>query len=133
MAKKEFKFHGKKVEELKELSLNQFAELAPSSIRRKITRGFTDPEKVLLKNLKTKDRIKTHCRDMVILPEMIDKTILIHNGKKYEEILIQDKMVGRRLGEFSLTRKRLIHSSPGVGQTTKRKKNGKYELFIPGI
>jgi small subunit ribosomal protein S19 len=121
MAKKEFKYHGKKIEELKELSLNQFAELAPSSIRRKITRGFTDPEKVLLKNLKTKDRIKTHCRDMVILPEMIDKTILIHNGKKYEEILIQDKMVGRRLGEFSLTRKRLIHSSPGVGQTTKRK------------
>ncbi len=118
MAKKEFKYRGKSIDELRELSLKELAEFFPSSARRKIRRGFTEQEKILLRNLKTaKKPVKTHCRDMIILPEMVDKNILVHNGKSFENILILPEMLGHRLGEYSLTRKRVAHSSPGVGAT----------------
>lgn len=117
MAKKEFTFHGKKLEELKSMGLNKFMELLPSMERRKLKRGFTESEKILLENLKSKDRIKTHCRDLVIIPDMLGKAIAVFNGKTFEQIIIEPEMLGHRLGEFSITRKKLAHSAPGIGAT----------------
>ena len=117
MAKKEFTYRGKTLEELKTLSLNEFAELAPSRVRRSLKRGLTDQHKILLKKLKNKDNIKTHCRNMVILPEMIGKTIRIYNGKEFTQVIIQEEMIGRYLGEFTLTRRGVSHSAPGIGAT----------------
>lgn len=118
MAKKEFSFKGKSVEELKKLSVNEFSRLITSRQRRSLKRGFTDAQKRLLKKIQKNARnIETHCRDMVIIPEMVNKTIKIHNGKEFVAILIQPEMLGHYLGEFSLTRKRVAHSAPGVGAT----------------
>ena len=118
MAKKEFKYYGKSLEELKKLSLTEFAELAPSRVRRSLKRGLTDQQKILLKKIKNKEKdIKTHCRNMIILPEMIGSTIRIHNGKEFVKVIIQEEMLGHYLGEFTLTRKGVSHSAPGIGAT----------------
>ena len=118
MAKKEFLYRGKSLEELQAMGLKELTELFPARARRKIQRGFTDPEKILLKNIRASSKaVKTHCRSMIILPEMVNKTIKIHNGKVFEEVVIQPEMIGHYLGEFSQSRKRVAHSSPGVGAT----------------
>lgn len=118
MAKKEFLYHGKNIEELKALSLQEFSQLTPARLRRTIKRGFTEEQKIFLNKLKRSKRsFKTHCRDMVILPEMVGKTIDIHNGNKFVSILIEIEMLGHVLGELTLTRKRITHSSPGIGAT----------------
>ena len=118
MAKKEFTFKGKSTEELKNMSLNELAQLLTSRQRRTIKRGFTEQQKILLKKLRNNEKnIETHCRDMVILPEMIGKTIKVHQGKEFVPILIEADMTGHCLGEFVLTRKKVAHSAPGIGAT----------------
>lgn len=118
MAKKEFSYRGKSLNELKELSMKQLSELLPARARRKINRGFTDEEKKLLDNLKKgKNEIKTHCRDMIIIPEMVGKLIKVHRGNKFEIVKIEEEMIGHYLGEFALTRSRVSHSAPGIGAT----------------
>ncbi len=118
MAKKIFTYRGKTIEELQALSVEDFMKLLPSRQRRSFARGYTDEQKVLLDNIQSGAKnIKTHCREFIVLPLMVGSTIGIHNGKVFENIMIQPEMVGHRLGEFSLTRKRTTHSSPGVGAT----------------
>ncbi|PLW80262.1 30S ribosomal protein S19 [Candidatus Woesearchaeota archaeon] len=118
MAKKEFIFNGKSIEELKELSDKEFAELIPSRERRTILRGYTEEQKRFIEKIDAgKNHIKTHCRDIVILPKMVGKTIKIHTGREFIDLLVQDEMIGHRLGEYALTRKRVGHSAPGVGAT----------------
>jgi len=118
MAKKEFRYRGKTLEELKGMGISELAELFPSAQRRKIKRGFTEEEKKLLKKLQKKENnVKTHCRDMLILPEMVEKTIRVYTGKEFQAITITPEMIGHRLGEFALSRKRVSHSAPGVGAT----------------
>ena len=120
MAKKEFTYRGKTVEELKTLTIEQFTELLPSAQRRKLKRGLKENEKKLLKTAKKHTGhkpIRTHSRDMVIIPELIGKKLAIYNGKHWEIIEIAPEMIGHILGEFSLTRKRVSHSGPGIGAT----------------
>ena len=117
MAKK-ITFKGKEVEELVQMSINEFAELIPSNLRRSLKKGFTHQEKKLLEAIqKNKKHIKTHAREMVILPQMIGKVIGVHNGKSFTEIEISLDMLGYRLGEFAMTRQRVQHSAPGIGAT----------------
>lgn len=116
---KEFIYHGKTVQELQKMPLEEFAKLVPSRERRKMKRGFTEAEKKLLADLKMpggKD-VKTHCRDMIVLPEMIGKTIKVYTGKEWLQIMIEPELMGHRLGEFALTRKTVKHSAPGIGAT----------------
>jgi small subunit ribosomal protein S19 len=118
MAKKEFTYRGKTLEELKSMSINELLPLLPSRARRTIKRGLSDTEKKILGKVRKNDtNLKTHCRDMVILPEMVNSTIKIHNGKEYVSIVIMPDMIGHYLGEFSMTRKGVTHSSPGIGAT----------------
>ncbi len=53
---------------------------------------------------KSKKPIKTWSRRSTILPEMIDLTIAVHNGKDHVPVYITDNMVGHKLGEFAMTR-----------------------------
>lgn len=116
MAKKEFSYRGKSIEELKAMSLADLSGLFRADIRRKIKRGFTEEEKRFLVNMeKSKGSVKTHCRDMIVLPSMVGRTIQIHTGKEFLSIIIQAEMIGHRFGEFALSRKRVTHTSPGVG------------------
>jgi len=118
MAIREFKYRGKTLDELKNLSIKEFAQLLPARQRRSLERGFSEPQKSFLKRLKKKgNNVKTHCRDMIILPDMVGKTILIHNGKSFVAIHVESEMVGHFFGEFSLTRPKVAHSAPGVGAT----------------
>jgi len=48
--------------------------------------------------------IKTWSRRSMILPEMVNLTIAVHNGRQHVPVLISDNMVGHKLGEFALTR-----------------------------
>ena len=118
MVKKEFTYRGKTVEELSKLSVNELALILPSRQRRTLKRGFTDQQKILLKKIRNNEKnIETHCRDLIILPEMVGKTIKVHRGKEFVPISIEPDMVGHYLGEFALTRKRVEHSAPGIGAT----------------
>ncbi len=49
--------------------------------------------------------IKTWARSSSISPEMVGRTIAIHNGRVHVPVLITENMVGHKLGEFSPTRK----------------------------
>lgn len=118
MAKKEFAYRGKTVEELKSMSLNEFMLLIPANERRHLKRGLTDVEKKVLKNIRAKkNNIETHAREMIIIPEMIGVTIRVHNGKEFAQLMITEEMLGHRLGEFALTRKPVRHGAAGIGAT----------------
>ncbi len=57
--------------------------------------------------------IKTWARASVITPEMVGMKFLVYNGKKHEEVLVSESMIGHRLGEFSPTRKFKGHAKKG--------------------
>lgn len=59
---------------------------------------------------KSRKPIKTWSRRSTILPEMIDLTIAVHNGKDHVPVYINEDMVGHKLGEFSMTRKFTGHA-----------------------
>jgi small subunit ribosomal protein S19 len=59
--------------------------------------------------------IKTHVRDMIILPEMVGAKILVHNGKEFFPVEIKPEMIGHYLGEFAITNKPVRHGTPGIG------------------
>lgn len=122
MAKK-FLFRGRPLEELQNMSLEDFSKLLESRARRALKRGLTAQEKILLENLRREpDKFhKTHCREMVILPEMVGKKFGIHNGKEFFSLIVTEEMIGRRLGEFSHTTKYVKHSAPGIGATKSSK------------
>jgi len=127
MAKKEFRFHGKSLAELQAMGLEEFVALLPSRQRRSVKRMLAakeDDERLkLYKTIKRgkTNGIKTHCRDFVILPEMVGMTLAVHNGKEFKNVEIREKMVGHLLGEFALTRAFLTHSTPGIGASRSTK------------
>ncbi len=114
MAKKEFTYKGLRLEQLRGMSTEEFARLVPSRERRSLLRGFTPEEKNLLRKLEKRDRVKTHCREMIIIPQLIGKTIQVHNGKGYTPVTVTEEMLGLRLGQLVMTRKIARHASPGV-------------------
>ncbi len=117
---KDKKYCGKSLEELKEMNIREVAALLPSRSRRSVLRNDNTHEKFIArceKKLARNKRIKTHLRDLIILPKMVGMLIGIHNGKQYEQVEISLDMIGHRLGEFSQTRTRVKHTSAGVGAT----------------
>jgi small subunit ribosomal protein S19 len=119
---KVFKFKGKTLEELKEMSLEDFSMLISSRARRKVKRGFSEQEKKLLSRIEAGDKkIKTHCRDLLILPSMVNMKIGIYNGKEFVDVTIAPETLGMRLGELVMTRKVAVHTSMGSKKTVVRK------------
>lgn len=120
----EFYYRGKKVGDL---SREEFIKLLPSEKRRKFRRGLTEQENKLLKKLEKykeqrgKKFVKTHCREMVILPEMVGHKIGVYNGKEFVPVEVREEMVGHHLGEFALTRKEVKHAAPGIGASRSTK------------
>jgi len=117
MAKKEFTYMGKTLEELSRMSINDFAELVPARQRRSLKRESTDSQKTFMSKVMKGNNIKTKCREVIIIPQMVGKNLRVHNGKEFVALLIQQEMIGHRIGEFVLTRKRVSHHAPGVGAT----------------
>ncbi len=117
---KEFTFRGKTIEELKQLDTREFAKYLKSRQRRAVLRQFDTIENFIARcNKKQKKRkpIRTHLRNLVIVPRMVDLTIYVYNGKTYVRVMIIPEMLGHRLGEFSVTRTKVQHGAPGIGAT----------------
>ena len=121
---REFAYRGLSIEELQELSIEELLPLLPSRMRRTLKRGLTAKQDKLLSDVqkaKEGDVIKTHCRDMVILPSFVGYRIDVHNGKEFQRVDVQPNMIGHYLGEFALTRQKVKHTGPGVGATRSSK------------
>jgi small subunit ribosomal protein S19 len=124
LPKKEFAYRGHTREELEGMSMDEFIKLLPSRQRRSLQRGLTREQRVLLENIRIakkdlkegeKASTKTHARDMIILPEMVGVTILVHSGKEFTPVEITPETIGCYLGEFAITNKPVRHGSPGIG------------------
>ena len=119
--KEEFLYRGRKISDLAKLSIDELAELLPARQRRSIKRGVSKEQKKLLTTLRGKETVRTHLRDMIILPEMVGKSIEIYNGKSFEKVEVMPEMIGHYFGEFALTRARVQHGAAGVGATRSSK------------
>ncbi|MFB6174894.1 MAG: 30S ribosomal protein S19 [Candidatus Nanohalobium sp.] len=117
----DFTYRGKTLDELKEMSRDEFAELLGARGRRKLNRGLREEEKKLLEKVEEKDTVQTHLRSMIVLPEMVGTTIKIYNGQGFETVEIDEEMIGHYFGEFAKTRKEVSHSAPGLGATRSSK------------
>jgi small subunit ribosomal protein S19 len=117
MVRQEFTYQGKTLEELQALSFAELAVLLPSNERRKLKR-LTDKERTFIDKVQSsKKTVKTHLRSMLILPFMVGKTLLVYDGHTFQQVMIIPEMIGHRLGEYSLTRKKVQHNAPGIGAT----------------
>ena len=121
---KVFTYRGYTVEQLMKMPMDQFIQLLPSRQRRSLKRGLTPQQRKLLEKIREARKklergekvvIRTHCRDMVILPEMVGLTIHVYNGKEFVPVTITPEMIGHYLGEFAITNKPVKHGAPGVG------------------
>jgi len=121
---KDFMYRGHSLESLAAMSMDEFINLLPSRQRRSLQRGLTPEQRILLEKLREareavkagKDvTLKTHVRDLIILPEMVGVKILVHNGKEFVPVDIKPEMIGHYLGEFAITNKPVRHGTPGIG------------------
>merc|ERR1712179_750342 len=112
---RKFTYRGVDLDQLLDLNNEQLMELFPCRIRRKYNRGIKRKPMALIKKLRKKkkeclpnekpDVVKTHLRDMVIVPEMTESVAGVYNGKTFNQIEIKPEMIGHYLGEFSITYK----------------------------
>ncbi|HEY6237828.1 MAG TPA: 30S ribosomal protein S19 [Thermoplasmata archaeon] len=122
--KREFTLRGRTLPELQAMSLEELGKVLTARARRSIRRGFNDDQRRFLDKLRTfptTKALRTHCRDVLVLPEHVGHRVAIHNGKEYKEIEVRPEMIGHYFGEFSLTRRFEKHSGPGVGATRSSK------------
>ena len=123
MAKKELTFKGIEINNVKTLEWNKFLEIIDARPRRTLKRGLKEQHKILREHLKLAREgkkvkpVKTHVRDMIILPEMIGQTVHVYNGKTFVPVIINYEMIGNYLGDYVMTRVKTKHSAPGVGAT----------------
>ncbi|HVL87160.1 MAG TPA: 30S ribosomal protein S19 [Candidatus Thermoplasmatota archaeon] len=118
--KKEFLYRGHTLDELRALSMEELASILPARVRRDLRRGLAPGQRHLLERLgkaPPEAILRTHCRDMPVLPSFVGRTLAVHNGKEFARVEVQPDMIGHYLGEFALTRKAVKHTGPGVGAT----------------
>ncbi len=120
---REFKYRGYTYESLQKISMDDFIRLLPARQRRSLQRGLTIEQRKLLEKIRSvkesdgdkKEVIKSHARDMIILPEMVGVTLMVHNGKEFVPVETKPEMIGHYLGEFAITNKPVRHGTPGIG------------------
>merc|ERR1712088_479473 len=111
---RKFTYRGVDLDQLLDMSNEQLMELFPCRMRRKFNRGLK--RKPMALNEKP-DVVKTHLRNMVIMPEMTGSIVGVYNGKTFNQVEIKPEMIGHYLGEFSITYKPVKHGRPGIGAT----------------
>lgn len=121
---KEFMYRGHSLASLQGMSMDEFINLLPARQRRSLQRGLTPEQRILLEKMRGTQEaqkkgkeltVKTHVRDMVILPEMVGAKVHVHNGKEFVGVEIKAGMIGHYLGEFAITNKPVRHGTPGIG------------------
>ena len=129
--KREFRYRGFNLEELTELPLlppeddpmgANLVSLLPARARRTLWKGLSRECQHLLDKVSSSEgTIQTHRREMIVLPQMVGKTVAIHNGRAFVSTEIKPEMIGHYLGEYAPTRGGVTHSGPGVGATRSSK------------
>ena len=120
--KKEFTYRGYTMEELLKMPLADIIELLPARARRSYIRGLNPEQEAFVSRLRsTEDPVRTHRREICILPDFVGKTVMVHNGKEFQSVEIKPEMIGHTLGEFAPTRRSVKHSGLGVGATRSSK------------
>ncbi|ORY01140.1 40S ribosomal protein S15 [Basidiobolus meristosporus CBS 931.73] len=124
---RKYSYRGVELDQLLDLSSEQFMELVHCRARRKFNRGLKRKPMGLIKKLrkaKTEaapnekpETVKTHLRNMIVVPEMIGSVVGVYNGKTFNQVEIKPEMIGHYLGEFSITYKPVKHGRPGIGAT----------------
>ena len=109
------------------MSTEQLVEIVHARARRRFQRGLKRKPMGLIKKLRKAKKaapqnekpavVKTHLRNMIIVPEMIGSVVGIYNGKVFNQVEIKAEMVGHYLGEFSITYKPVRHGRAGLGAT----------------
>ncbi|KTG09245.1 30S ribosomal protein S19 [Haloprofundus marisrubri] len=124
----EFTYRGHTLDELQDMELDEVAELLPARMRRTITRGLGVEQEKLLEKARDKtdeetanNPIRTHLRDMPVVPAFVGLTFAVYNGQSFERVQIQPEMIGHYLGEFQLTRNSVEHGQAGIGATRSSK------------
>merc|ERR1711912_124569 len=105
---RKYTYRGVDLDQLLDMNNEQLMELFPCRLRRK--------KKEAPPNEKP-DVVKTHLRDMIIVPEMTGSVVGVYNGKTFNQVEIKPEMIGHYLGEFSITYKPVKHGRPGIGAT----------------
>lgn len=121
---KEFMYRGHSLVSLQGMSMDEFINLLPSRQRRSLQRGLTPEQRILLEKMRAAQEalkkgkettVKTHVRDILILPEMVGAKVHVHNGKEFVALDIKAEMIGHYIGEFAITNKPVRHGTPGIG------------------
>ncbi|KAI5999595.1 40S ribosomal protein S15 [Pisolithus albus] len=125
-----FSYRGVELDKLLDLSNEESyhdTQLVHARARRKFNRGLKRRPMGLIKKLRKAKKeappnekpavVKTHLRDMIIVPEMIGSVIGIYNGKTFNTVEIKPEMTGHYLAEFSCSYKPVKHGRPGIGAT----------------
>jgi small subunit ribosomal protein S19 len=123
--KKEFTYRGYTLDEMKAMTLQEIVELLPARARRTYTRGLDERQQRFVERLRAdgwqERALRTHCRNVPILPDFVGKKVAVYNGREFVAVEIKPEMIGHYLGEFALTRTPVQHSGPGVGATRSSK------------
>lgn len=127
---REFLYRGVTQEDLEKASYEHIFKLFNSRQRRSLTRGITDSKRKLIAEIKAAKAgtvtkpIKTHLRDLIILPNMVGITVNVFSGKNFVPVTIRAEMIGHYLGEYVITNRRVSHGAPGVGAS-------RSSLYVP--
>lgn len=124
----EFTYRGYTLDELQDMDVEEVVELLPARTRRTIERGLDDEQEKLLEAAEeatpeetANEPLRTHCRDMPILPTFVGLTVSVHDGQEFNRVEIEPEMIGHYLGEFQLTRSSVEHGQAGIGATRSSK------------
>ncbi|KAF8052143.1 hypothetical protein N665_1597s0009, partial [Sinapis alba] len=125
---KKFSYKGVDLDTLLDMPTDDLVKLFPARIQRRLSRGLTRKPLALIwfffghmkRNAPPGEKpevVRTHLRNMVIMPEMIGSIIGVYNGKTFNQIEIKPEMIGHYLAEFSISYKPVKHGRPGQGAT----------------
>ncbi|XP_044734817.1 40S ribosomal protein S15 [Chrysoperla carnea] len=124
---RKFTFRGVDLDQLLDMPVEQLVELLHARGRRRFSRGLKRKPLALIKKLRKAKKeappnekpeiVKTHLRNMIIVPEMVGSIVGVYNGKAFNQVEIKPEMIGHYLGEFSVTYKPVKHGRPGIGAT----------------
>ena len=118
------------MEQLNNMSTESILQLLPSRARRSLNRGISEEKRRLLEDIRASKEgnegspIKTHARDMLILPVMVGSTVAVYSGKEFVSLEIKPDMIGHYLGEYVITNKKVVHGTPGIGAS-------RSSLYVP--
>mmetsp|Transcript_27601 Transcript_27601/g.43822 ORF Transcript_27601/g.43822 Transcript_27601/m.43822 type:complete len:118 (+) Transcript_27601:110-463(+) len=112
---------------------SEINDLFNTRTKRKIDRIYSNSKKKpgsnvyvasLYKKINNKKLIKTHLRNFIVLPLLINKRLAVHNGIVFNSFEAKINMIGKYFGEFSISYKFVNHGRPGLGAS-------KSSRFIP--